>query len=273
MSFQPILPLDGFTGWRFLQRTLPAQSAAHASSPAALRDESYVREKIAAIDTPQDLIADRRLLRVALTAFGLADDLPNRAYIEKVLESSTTERGSFVNRLTDKRYHRLAEAFGFGDGPTPRSKSSEFADTLISNFQDRSFEAAVGAQNENMRLALAMGRDLGVLAAQGSSEATKWYTVLGTPSLRVVFETAFLLPSSFGTLDIDRQVQILQDRTERLTGRADISQFTDPDPRDTLTRQFMLSSQIHEFQAQSGQSSALMLLQSGQAALNGLLGR
>lgn len=273
MSFQPVLPLDGFVGWRFLQRTLEAQSSAHANTPTAQRDETYVRDKIGSIQTAQELVSDRRLLRVALTAFGLEDDLPNRAYIEKVLESATGEAGSFVNRLTDKRYHQLATAFGFGDGGAPRNQASGFADTLIQKFQDRSFEAAVGAQNDTMRMALALERDLGSLAAQGSSEATKWYTVLGTPSLRSVFETAFLLPSSFGTLDIDRQVEVLQERTERLTGSSSIAQFTDSANLEALTKRFMLAGQIQQFQSQSGGSSALTLLQSGQASLRGLLGR
>lgn len=273
MSFQPVLPLDGFVGWRFLQRTLEAQTQAHATTPAAQRDETYVRENIGSIETAQDLVADRRLLRVALTAFGLADDLPNRAYIEKVLESTTGDSSSFVNRLTDKRYLQMAEAFGFGDGPVSRNQASGFADTLIQKFQDRSFEIAVGEQNDSMRMALSLERDLGSLAEQGSSEATKWYTVLGTPSLRTVFETAYLLPSSFGTLDIDRQVEILQTRTERLTGSSSVAQFSDPENLEALTRRFLLGGQLQQIQAQSSGSSALTLLQSGQASLRGLLGR
>ncbi len=273
MSFQPIIPLDGFVGWRFLQRTLESQSTSHANTPAAQRDETYVRENIGSITSAKDLVSDRRLLRVALTAYGLADDLPNRAYIEKVLESATGEAQSFVNRLTDKRYHHLATAFGFGDGPVSNNQSAGFADTLIQKFQDRSFEIAVGDQNETMRTALALERDLGALAGQGSSEATKWYTVLGTPSLRTVFETAFLLPASFGTLDIDRQVQVLQDRTERLTGSNSISQFADPAALDSLTQRYLLAGQIQQVQSQAGGSAALSLLQSGQASLRGMLGR
>lgn len=273
MSFQPVLPMEGYVGWRFLQRTLSAQSAAHAGAPAAQRDEAYVREKITGIASAQELVADRRLLRVALTAFGLAEDLPNRAFIEKVLDSSTTGDGSFVDRLTDKRYLELARAFGFGDGPVPRNQAPGFAETLLQKFQGRSFEEAVGTQSESMRMALALERDLANLAAQGSSEATKWYTVLGTPSLRAVFETAYLLPSSFGTLDIDRQVQILRARTERMTGSDTIAQFTDTKQLDALTRRFFLAGQVKQIQTQSGGSAALSLLQNGQAALNGLLGR
>ncbi len=273
MSFQPIIPIDGYVGWRFLQRTQQKQEAAHAAMPAAQRDETYFRDRIGAVTSAEELVSDRRLLRVALTAFGLQDDLPNRAYLQKVLESSTSEAGSFVNRLTDKRYRQLNDAFGFGDRAISSNQFGGFADAILARYRDRSFEAAVGAQDESMRLALALERDLADLAWQDSSEATRWYTVLGTPSLREVFETAFQLPTSFGTLDIDRQVDILKERTARLTGKDTIAQFTDPDAIDALTRRYFLAGQLDQVAAASSHSLALTLLQSGQASLRGILGR
>ena len=273
MSFQPILPLGGYTGWRFLQRTLSQQETAHATAPAAQRDEAYFREKITAVQSAADLVADRRLLRVALTAFGLAEDLPNRAYVQKVLESSTLDPASFVNRLSDERYKRMATAFGLGEGMLPMTGNAGFADRILAGYRDYRFEEAVGEQDESMRLALALDRDLGRLAGQGSSEATKWYKILGTPALREVFETAFNLPSSFGSIDVDQQVEILRERTERLTGKDTVSQFTDQEALDTLTKRFFLAGQVAQVQSVAGQSTALTLLQSGQASLNGLLGR
>lgn len=273
MSFQPVLPLQGFVGWRFLQKTLATQQAAHATTPSIRRDEAYFRETVASVGSAAALVEDTRLLRVALTAFGLADDLPHRAYVRKVLESSTLEPGSFVNRLTDSRYRQLAAAFGFGDSPVPNTMRPGFADQIIDGFRERSFEVAVGAGDESMRLALALGRDLQRLAGQASSEATKWYTVLGTPSLRAVFETAFNLPQAFGALDIDRQTDILRARTLRLTGSDSVTQFTDPDAIAVLTRRFFLAGDVARVQVGSGQSNALALLQTGQASLRGLLGR
>ena len=273
MSFQPILPLEGYVGWRFLQRTLQSQQSAHAGTAAAQRDEGYFRDKIATINTAEELVSDRRLLKVSLTAFGLEDDLPNRAFLQKALESSIYETGSFVNRLTDKRYFQLAETFGFADRAVPRNKFTGFADTMLEKFRDRSFEVAVGEQQEEMRLALALQRDLPDLAAKDSSEATRWYTILGTPSLRSVFEQAFNLPSSFGTIDVDRQVEILKERTAKLTGSDNVAQFIDPEAVETLTRRYFLAGQVSQIQVASSQANALGLLQMGQASLAGILKR
>jgi len=274
MSFAPILPLDGYVGWRFLQRTLDKQQAAHAAAPAAQRDAAYFRANIQSVTSAEALVKDRRLLSVALTAFGLQDDLPNRAFIQKVLESSHKEEGSFVNRLADKRYKQLNQAFGFGDTYMSWNRFDGFSDKILGSFKDRSFEIAVGAQSDSMRLALGLGRDLAALAGEDTTEKTKWYTILGTPSLRRVFETAFLLPSGFGALDIDRQVEILQGRTEKLTGSKTIGQFKDPDKTEALIRRFFLSEQVGEIlSATANGSGALMLLQQGQASLRTMLGR
>lgn len=265
MSFVPVIPFGGFAGWRFLERTLDRQETSHANAPAAQRDEAYFRQNIGGIETAADLVGNRRLLRVALTAFGLTDDLPNRAFIERVLSSSTLERGSFVNRLTDKRYLELAQAFGFGDNALPNTRNPNVVAGILQRARETRFEEAVGEQDNSLRLALALQRDLRRLAAQDSTEDARWYTVLGTPSLRSVFETAFGLPKEFAGLDLDRQVEILRNRTERLTGSSDLAQFTDPEKIEKLTRRFLVGAQLAESPMSVPGSAALTLLQTAAA--------
>jgi len=267
MSFQPVIPAGGYAGWAFLQRTLDQQAQTHARAPAAQRDETYFRARIGQIGSAAELVEDRRLLRVTLAAFGLLEDLPNRAFLTRVLESPTEERRSFVNRLADKRYVELAEAFGFANGAEPRNRETGFADTMLKSFRARQFEEAVGAQSESMRLALALERDLSRLASNGQGEEAQWYRVLGTPSLRKVFETAFRLPTGFGAIDIDRQVDILSERTRRAFGDAGLAQFADPAKREQLTRTFFASEQIGQIQMISGHAAALTLLQEAQASM------
>jgi hypothetical protein len=262
VSFVPALPLGGFAGWRFLERTLERQEASFARSPAGLRDEAYFRANIGTVTSAAELVGDRKLLRVALSAYGLSDDLPNRAFIEKVLASNTMDRGSFVNRLADKRYLELAKAFGFGDPFGPQTQSPAVVNGIVQRSRELRFEEALGAQDPQMRLALSLQRDLRRLAEQPSSDDAKWFTVLGTPSLRAVFETAYTLPREFAGIDLDRQVAVLRARTERLTGDPGVAQFTDPQRMDLLIRRFFVGSQLAETQAQAPGTAALSLLQS-----------
>lgn len=270
MSFQPVIPAAGYAGWAFLSRTLDQQSATHARAPAGLRDETYFRNMIGSIETADDLVSDRRLLRVALTAFGLEEDLPNKAFIGKVLQSQTSDRGSFVNRLADKRYVEFARAFGFGDGPDARHRAPGFAEGIVEAFRARRFEASVGAQDESMRLALALKRDLPALAASGPNDDTLWYRVLGTPSLRKVFESAYGLPASFGALDVDRQAEIMKSRSERSFGKPTVAQFADPHTLDRLIRRFFVGEQLAAGLGSSAQSAALSLIEAAATSMRSL---
>ena len=62
--------------------------------------------------TAADLVADRRLLKVALAAFGLEGEIDKKALIRKVLEEGTGE-GAIATRMTDPAWRRIATAFGF----------------------------------------------------------------------------------------------------------------------------------------------------------------
>ena len=244
-----------------MQKTLPKQTEAHRDSVAVRRDTAYFKEAIAQVRTAADLVADRRLLNTALTAFGLEADLPNRAFIRKVLETNTLDPAGFANRLADKRYLKLAKAFRFGDIGGPQTGTPGFADRITARFHERGFEQAVGAQNDTMRIALALQRDLAEIAEQPGTADARWFLVLGTPNIRAVFEKAFQLPSGFGALDLDRQVDVLRERTRRLTGDGEIAQFTAPERIETLTRRYFLSEQIASIQATSGGSVALNMLE------------
>lgn len=114
-----------------------------------------------------------------------------------MLEDGTLKTDALANKLADKSYQKLSSAFGFGNFATPSTQISDFADKIIAAYRARSFEAAVGEQDGNLRLAMNAERELKELAAKSGSDNTKWYTVLGSTPLRKVFETALGLPQAF----------------------------------------------------------------------------
>jgi hypothetical protein len=258
MSFQPVIPQSGLAGWRFLQRTFDSQTMAFEKTPSLARDTAYFEARIGSINTAQELVQDRRLLRVALGAFGLQQDIDSRFFIRKVLEGGVLDQGSLANRLGDDRYRELSRAFGFGDFPVPSTRLSDFGKRITTLYRRQQFEFAVGQQNEPMRLALNATRDLPGLAASGDSETTKWFKIMGRPPLRAVFETALGLPRSFGSLD--QQLGVFRERTRSQLGIADLSELADPGQLDKLLQRYLLRAESAE-QARFGSSSiALGLL-------------
>lgn len=249
MSFQPVIPLGGMAGWAFLQRTQEAQKAAFEKSPAVQRDTDYFRAQIGTIDTAEELVSDYRLLKVALGAFGLDDDIGNKAFIEKVLGEGTLNPDAFAHKLADKRYLEFSKAFGFGDFATPRSQISDFPDKIITAFNDRRFEIAVGAQREEMRFSLGLERELAAITGKDTSADGMWFSVMGNPPLRRVFETALGLPTGFAALDLDQQLVQFRDKAKAAFGDGEVAQFSDPEKREELNRLFLVKSEVNQLGA------------------------
>jgi hypothetical protein len=241
---QPLVPIGGYAGWRFLSTTVSDQVARMAESPIQARDREYFRENIGKVTSASDLVSDFRLRRVALAAYGLQDDLPNKAFIERILSDGVADRDALSNRLADKRYRAFAEAFGFGGPLPPRTISPGFADRVLARFDRIEFERAVGEQDEDMRLALTVQRELPELAARGLSDKTGWLSILGNPPLRKVFETALGLPSSIGTLELDRQVDDFRRAADRILGSSEVAQFREPAATEELIKAFTLRAQL-----------------------------
>ncbi len=260
--FQPAIPFDGLVGWRFLQRTLDTQLESFAASPPIQRDAEYFRENIGKVQTAEELVADRRLLTVALGAYGLQDDINNKFFIQKMLEEGTTNEDSFANRFADTRYRDFSEAFGLGPGELRQNLLPGFADRIISRFERQSFEVAVGEQSDTLRVALSAERAFADLATSTSSVEGKWFDVLGQPPLRSLFETAFGLPQSFGQIDIDQQREVFEEKSLKAFGASDPADFADPELQEALLTRYTALAQVRDFQVTtSGASVALALLQ------------
>ncbi|VAV93600.1 Flagellar basal-body rod protein FlgF [hydrothermal vent metagenome] len=262
MNFQPLIPLNGLPGWVLLNKTLEQQTEVFNKSPQIIRDTEYFEQNIGSVLTAEDLVSDRRLLRVALGAFGLSDQINDRALLQKVLEEGTEDRGALANRLGDNRYKQLADAFGFADEIIPSTILLSFGPDITDKYRQREFEVAVGEQDESLRLAMNLKREIGDLVSSDSPNDTIWFRIMGTPPLRKVFEVALGLPSSFGQLGIDRQLEIFKDQTRNQFGVNQLSELTDDDLQEQLIRRYLLRDQIAAIQVQSSSAIALTLLQS-----------
>ncbi|MHA1127986.1 MAG: DUF1217 domain-containing protein, partial [Alphaproteobacteria bacterium] len=171
-------------------------------------------------------------------------------------------------KIVDKRYHALAEAFGYGNTLGARVGKSDFAESIIAPYKNRQFEIAVGDADQSMRLALSFIREIAEFANSDSSEKSSWYKVMGNPPLRSMFETAFGLPVKFGGLDIEKQQEVFRDKATQLFGSSSMDAFKDKENVDKLLRTFFVRKQIAEGPGVSVRGTvALSLLQNSTAAM------
>lgn len=139
---------------------------------------------------------------------------------------------------------------------------------IIAAYQDQQFEISVGETDTNLRLALGIERELAMINDDAeSTNDTRWYSIMASTSLRTVFEKALGLPDSFGSLDLDQQLEEFKARAEQRFGTSEIADFADEELLDKLTTQFLVGAEIAELLSQSLGASqiALSLLSSAQS--------
>ena len=243
MPIAPALPLTGLAGFRFLEKTMDQQVALFNKSPDIQREIDHFLENAGNFTSVDQLVADRRSLSVVLGAFGLDDDIDKRAFIRKVIEEGTFNNRSFANRLVDPAYREMSSALGFGDvGGLLVFESTRL--NIVDRFRERQFELAVGEVDLDMRLALNFKREISDIAGKNVNSRTGWLLALGSPPLRQVVETALNLPTEFGLIDVDQQVDEVADRASRLFGFDDVAALQDPALVDKFVDRFLLQQQV-----------------------------
>ncbi|MDD7971729.1 DUF1217 domain-containing protein [Roseinatronobacter alkalisoli] len=260
MSFQPVIPIGGLAGWAFLNKTRERQEASFTAAPAVKNDLAHFRQNFAAISSTEDLVKDRRSFRVILSAYGLEDDINSGAFIRKIIDDGVDDRKALANRLTDRRYKALAQDLGFLTAGSKTVAPGDLKERIAAQFQSRSFERAVGAQNQDMRMALALQRELPDLVQGYASDNAQWFAVLGNAPMRKVMETALGLPKEFGALDVDQQVVRLKSSVSRRFNVSNLQALSEPENMDKLIKRFLVMSQIREMQVSMSPASVALTL-------------
>ncbi|GIX15476.1 MAG: flagellar protein [Paracoccaceae bacterium] len=243
MSFLPAIPIGGIAGWQFLKRTEEAQRAVFDKNALIARETAYFRENIAKADSIDKLMADRTLLKVALGAFGLEDELPKKAWIRKILEEGTQSNEALAMRLTDRRYRQFAEAMGYGNPGGARVADPGFADRMIAAYRTRQFEVAVGEVDDDMRLALNFRRAIAEVVS-AKTEKARWFAIMGDKPIRTVIDAALGMPKELAKVDVDKQVDFYAERAARVLKIDDPQELADPGVVEETIRRFLVRRQI-----------------------------
>ena len=262
MSFQPVIPLSGNSGWKFLQSTYDRQLSTHANSPQIKADRAYLTEKLSEPMSLESFLGDKRLLRVALTAFDLGGEEWKRGFIEKVLKEAATPDSTFLARLNNPNYTAFAQAFKPANGTV--KVAPEALDKIAADFDEASFETAVGQVNDSMRIALNFKSEIADLVGNSSSDTAILYRMLGNVPVRTLLETAVNLPTEIRKLDIEKQAALLKDGLQQRFGISDLTDMKDPEVIDKIISRYHTMESIKAGAVNySPAANALTLLNGG----------
>ncbi len=137
MAITPMIPGTGLVGWQVLQSTLDTQRSAFNASTEIARDTEYFAENIGSITSGEELVEDRRLLSVALSAFGLSDQVDSKYLIKRVLEEGADDNTDLANKLSDGRYVALANAFDFSEKVDYPFQKEGFSKDIVSAYDSK----------------------------------------------------------------------------------------------------------------------------------------
>jgi hypothetical protein len=232
---QPAFPI-----YASLENTRDKQFAGFEKLPNIERDVDYFLENAPKVETVDEFIDDHRLMTVALSAFGLEDEIQYLGRMKKVLTESPSDEDALVNQLIDPRFKKIAEAFQFADLGLAQLTLTSFLDDIVDKFKTNEFEKYLGEQNPALREVEYFRRNI------GSIENT--YNILGDLVLRSVVTYSLDLPREIALQSVDKQKDLID-------ARVDIEDFKDPEFVETFIRRFLILKDAEAVQSGSGVSS------------------
>lgn len=208
-----------------VERTYDQKMSTLAESGMNKREIDYFNENISDVESVDDLMDDHRLYSFVMKSFDLEGNIPYRAMMEQILSSDMEDSTSLANRLTDPRLRDLASEMGFMyEGSTNlNTVRPSWREDMVDRYLTVQLESNEGEANPNVEEALYFKRK--------APEITNWYSVLGDQRLSKFMRTALMLPDQIAALDIDRQVELFQDKF-------DIENFSDPQEIDKLVTRY-----------------------------------
>ena len=194
-----------------------------AAKPQVARETDYYLAHIENIKSIDDFLADDRVFRYAMKAFGLEDMAYAKAFMRKVLTEGVDKRDSFVNTLADARYKDFAQTFNFARYDKTTTIFDRTRQGTVDRYVRQTLEEDAGAQNEGVRLALYFQRK--------APSVTSAYGILADAALLKVVQTALGIPAETSAMDIDKQAQMI-------SARLDVADLKDPDKLKSFLGRF-----------------------------------
>lgn len=217
---QPAFPI-----YQALTQSREKQFASFEKQPVIQREAAYFLDKAKKVTTVEEFLDDRRLLAVALSAFGLEEEINYLGRIKKVLTEFTEDEDSLVNKLIDPRYKEIAEKFQFDVLGTFNLGLTSFLNEIVDKYKTNEFEKFLGEQNPALREVEYFRRNVG--------KVENTFNILGDKVLREVVTFGLQLPQEIVLQSVDKQKALIDKRV-------DIEDFKDPEFVDKFIKKFLI---------------------------------
>ena len=205
--------LSAEMNYRMIQDNYDRRFQAYIDSPQTTRDLDYFSEKIAEIESADDIIDDYRLKQIVMQAFGLEDLENSNHMLKRILtdDLDDEENPSLALLMNDPRFQDAATTLRLDKG-IETIQSTDVLSKITKRYLINGFEKQVGEDSIGARQALYFQRNIG--------EAENVFQVMADPTLKEVARLAAGLPQEVARLEFDKQVELFEKNL-------DVEQFQD----------------------------------------------
>jgi hypothetical protein len=219
---------DPLTALRLAEKNRTREVAAAAKQPETLRDTIAFTKAVAKATTAAQALDNPAVMKVLLTANGLADQLPYAALAKKVLLSDPADPKSLVSRLADSRWTAVTEAFQFATKGIATLKDPAVQATLTQGYAEVIWRKGLEAGTPGLADALDI--------RERAKDFTSAIQVLGDPVMRRVVTTALGIPQEIAFQELPAQ-------EKAITQRLDLKRLQDKKFVDGLSQRYLMEKQ------------------------------
>ena len=199
-----------------------------AKNPIVVRDLAAFAQGVANAHDIATALQNPNVMKVLLTANGMADQLQYTALATKALLANPSDPKSLVNQLSDTRWKTLAQTYNLGSKGLAGLQDPQVQAQLTSSYEQVTWLNSLDQTTPGLAQAIQF--------KQQASKITSVDQVLGNPTNWAVVLTALGIPQQIAFQDLTAQEQAV-------SSRLDVAKLQDPKFVNTLTDQYLLAMQ------------------------------
>ena len=198
-----------------------------AAQPDVKRAMNAFVAGVGSAKTVQQMLANPAVMKVLLTANGLADQVPYTALAQKTLQSNVNDPRSLANKLADTRWKPVVATYDFANKGLGVIQDPKVIATITSAYAEVTWRQSLDASTPGLSNALTFRKQ--------ASTITSVDQILGDPVLRKVVTTALSIP-------LEIAFQPLQAQEKAVSARLDISKFKDPKFVESFVQRYLVAA-------------------------------
>lgn len=231
--------------YQSLDQIVPRREEIYAKNKLFQKDLEYFKEQVKKIETTDEFFKDYKLLKIALTAYGLESEIDKLGYVKKILTSNPFDDESLVNRVADNRYRDMAADLLLSSG-IGVLRTEAFADKISEKLISVGVEKELDEQSPGIRAAIQFKQ------AADAGQITGPFNILANSVFREVAIGASGLPQQIVFSEIESQGRTL----ERFF---DFDRFDNPKYVDNVIKRYLVNADIQNANSANPAASILSL--------------